>query len=87
MAIFTGLFDVGALLGGPAFGAVISLSSYSSMFSAAAGWVLAGGLAFALWDRSNPDPPAAGPRRLLGGTSMIPGESAAVPPDAARPEA
>lgn len=81
MAIFTGLFDVGALLGGPAFGAVIRFASYSTMFLTAAGWMLIGGLAYAWWDRSNPVTPAAVPRRRLGGTSMIPGESAAVPPN------
>jgi MFS family permease len=81
MAIFTGLFDVGALLGGPAFGAIIRFGSYSSMFLTAAGWMLIGGLAYALWDRSNPVAPTATRRRRLGGTSMIPGESAAVPPD------
>lgn len=79
MAIFTGLFDVGALLGGPAFGAVIRFGSYASMFLAAAGWTLVGGLVYAYWDRSNPVSPTATPRRRLGGTSMIPGESAAVP--------
>jgi MFS family permease len=87
MAIFTGLFDVGALLGGPAFGAVIRFGSYSAMFLAAAGWMLAGGLAFAFWDRSNPVPAPTVPRRRLGGTSMIPGESAAVPPNGDLPGA
>lgn len=81
MAIFTGLFDVGALLGGPAFGAMIRFGSYSSMFLAAAGWMLIGGFVFAYWDRSNPTPPTSTPRRRLGGTSMIPGESAVVPVD------
>ena len=81
MAIFTGLFDVGVLLGGPAFGALIRFGSYSTMFLAAAGWMLLGGLAYALWDRSNPVAPTAIPRRRLGGTSMIPGESAVVPPN------
>jgi MFS family permease len=79
MAIFTGLFYVGALLGGPAFGAVIRFGSYSAMFLAASAWVLIGGVAFTYWDRSNPVPPPTGPRRRLGGTSMIPGESAAIP--------
>jgi len=86
MAIFTGLFDVGALLGGPAFGTIIRFGSYSSMFLAAAGWMLAGGLVYAFWDRANPVAPPTIPRRRLGGTSMIPGESAAVPPDAAPPD-
>jgi MFS family permease len=81
MAIFTGLFDVGALLGGPAFGAIIRFGSYSSMFLAAAGWMLIGGFVYAYLDRSNPTPPTSTPRRRLGGTSMIPGESAVVLPD------
>ena len=81
MAIFTGLFDLGALLGGPAFGAIIRFGSYSTMFLAAAGWMLIGGLVYAYWDRSNPTPPTSSPRRRLGGTSMIPGESAVIPVD------
>ncbi len=80
MAIFTGLFDVGALLGGPAFGALIRLSGYPLMFLAAGTWMVAGGLVYGMWDRVNPAPPTAIPRRLAG-VSMIPGESAALPPD------
>jgi hypothetical protein len=87
MAIFTGLFDVGALLGGPAFGAVIRFGSYASMFLTAAFWMLAGGLIFAFWDRSNPADPTPDHRRRLGGTSMIPGESAAIPLNLDSPEA
>ena len=78
MAIFTGLFDVGALLGGPAFGAIIRFGSYSSMFLAAGGWMLAGGLIYAYLDRSNPVAPTGMRRTRLAGTSMIPGESAVV---------
>ncbi len=78
MAIFTGLFDVGALLGGPAFGAIIRFGSYSSMFLAAGGWMLAGGIIYAYLDRSNPVAPTGLRRTRLGGTSMIPGESAVV---------
>ena len=78
MAIFTGLFDVGALLGGPAFGAIIRFGSYSSMFLAAGGWMLVGGLIYAYLDRSNPVAPTGMRRTRLAGTSMIPGESAAV---------
>jgi MFS family permease len=50
-AIFTGLFDVGALAGGPTFGALIAIFSYETMFLTAAAWVLLGGLVFAVWDR------------------------------------
>lgn len=49
-AIFTGLFDVGALVGGPVFGALIAVFSYEIMFLSAAAWVLLGGLVFAVWD-------------------------------------
>lgn len=54
-AIFTGLFDVGALVGGPAFGSLIALFSYRTMFYSAAGWILAGGIIFAFWDRVGRD--------------------------------
>ncbi len=49
-AIFTGLFDVGTLIGAPTFGWLIAAFSYKTMFLVAAGWVLVGGLGFALWD-------------------------------------
>jgi len=49
-AIFTGLFDVGALIGGPVFGWLIAAFSYKTMFLVAAAWVLIGGLVFALWE-------------------------------------
>ncbi len=49
-AIFTGLFDVGALVGGPVFGALIALFSYETMFLSAAGWIIGGGVVFAIWD-------------------------------------
>ena len=55
-AIFTGLFDVGALVGGPVFGLLIALFSYETMFLSAAGWVLVGGLVFAVWDRGERNP-------------------------------
>jgi predicted MFS family arabinose efflux permease len=49
-AIFTGLFDVGALIGAPTFGWLIAAFSYETMFLVAAGWIVAGVLVFALWD-------------------------------------
>jgi MFS family permease len=52
-AIFTGLFDVGALAGAPTFGWLVSSFSYTTMFVAAGIWVLIGGVAFAVWDRSS----------------------------------
>ena len=48
--IFTGLFDVGALIGAPTFGWLIAAFSYKTMFLVAAGWILVGALVFALWD-------------------------------------
>lgn len=51
-AIFTGLFDVGALVGGPAFGVLIAVFSYRVMFLSAAAWIVVGGLVFAVWDRA-----------------------------------
>jgi len=49
-AIFTGVFDLGTLIGGPALGALVTWFGYSSMFFAAAGWVVAGSIAFSLWE-------------------------------------
>jgi MFS family permease len=49
--IYTGLFDVGALIGGPVFGLVITTFSYEAMFLSAAAWVVAGGIVFARWDK------------------------------------
>jgi len=49
-AIFTGLFDVGALVGGPVFGWLIAAFSYETMFRFAAVWILVGGAIFALWE-------------------------------------
>ena len=51
MAIYTGLFDVGILVGGPSLGMVIETFGYSAMFASAGGLVAFGALAFALWDR------------------------------------
>jgi MFS family permease len=49
-AIFTGLFDVGALIGSPTLGAVIGGFGYRGAFYAAAGWIVVGGVLFAWWD-------------------------------------
>lgn len=49
-AIFTGVFDLGALVGGPALGSLIVWVGYSPMFVAAAMWVLVGAVAFAFLD-------------------------------------
>ncbi len=50
VSIFTGLFDVGTLLGGPALGLIIGLSGYTAMFLAAGAWVIAGAVFFAMAD-------------------------------------
>ncbi len=49
-AIFTGLFDVGAVTGAPLLGLVVRTFGYTTMFLVAAAWVLVGLLAFAAWD-------------------------------------
>jgi len=51
MAIFTALFDLGVVIGGPLFGFVISLGGFGAMFHAAAVAVVLGVLVFAVWDR------------------------------------
>jgi MFS family permease len=54
MAIFTALFDLGMLVGGPSFGAVIDRTGFATAFGLG-GLMLAGaGVAFAGWDRGNP---------------------------------
>jgi MFS family permease len=50
MALYTGLFDVGVLLGGPSLGFIIDHSGYSAMFATAGGLVMMGGISFAIWD-------------------------------------
>jgi predicted MFS family arabinose efflux permease len=54
LAIFTALFDLGMLLGGPAFGAVIDGRGFSAAFGTGALLLAGAGLAFATWDRGNP---------------------------------
>jgi MFS family permease len=51
-SIFTGLFDLGTLVGGPALGLIISAGGYTAMFVAAACWLAAGAIAFVVWERS-----------------------------------
>jgi len=51
MAIFTALFDVGMLVGGPAFGALIDAAGYPPAFAVGAVLLAAGGTWFAWWDR------------------------------------
>jgi predicted MFS family arabinose efflux permease len=51
MAIFTALFDVGMLLGGPVFGLLIDARGFFAAFGMGGLLLLAGGVAFAVWDR------------------------------------
>ncbi len=51
LAAYTALFDVALLVSGPAFGAVIALSSYRAMWLAAGAMLAAGVAGFAWWDR------------------------------------
>ena len=58
MALYTGLFDVGVLLGAPSLGFIIDHAGYAAMFATAGGLVAMGALSFAIWDgalgRRNP---------------------------------
>jgi len=51
MAIYTALFDLGVLLGGPLLGGVIDVFGYTRMYQTAAGLIVVGSLAFAVADR------------------------------------
>jgi len=51
IALYTAVFDAGALLGGPLFGAISRDVGYAQMFVSAGAVVAVGGLVFAVWDR------------------------------------
>ena len=51
MAVYTGLFDVGTLVGGPVLGVAIRWFSYQTMFLSTAAFVVVGLGLFAVWDR------------------------------------
>jgi predicted MFS family arabinose efflux permease len=53
MAIFTALFDLGVVLGGPAFGAISRSAGFPAMYASAATSLALGTLVYALWDRRN----------------------------------
>lgn len=63
MAVWTGLFDVGTLIGGPVLGLTIRWFSYEAMFLTTAAFVVLGLGLFAVWDRqtleAEPTPSAA----------------------------
>ncbi len=52
MALYTGLFDLGVLLGAPSLGFLIDHSGYPSMFAAAGALVAVATLVFVVWDRA-----------------------------------
>ena len=51
MAIYTGLFDLGILLGGPGLGVVIERFGYPVMYEMTAAIAVLGAVSFAAWDR------------------------------------
>jgi len=51
MAIYTALFDLGVLVGGPLLGGLIDGFGYTTMFAVAAALVIAGAAAFGIADR------------------------------------
>jgi predicted MFS family arabinose efflux permease len=51
IALFTALFDLGLLLGGPSFGVSAKLAGYPATFGLAAGLVSAAVVVFVAWDR------------------------------------
>jgi len=51
MSVFTSLFDVGTLVGGPILGSIIAVAGYPAMYVAAGAMIAGAGLVFAWWDR------------------------------------
>ena len=51
VSVFTALFDLAVLVGGPSLGAAVRLGSYPIMFSSAAGLLILSMLIFWAWDR------------------------------------
>jgi MFS family permease len=70
LATYTAMFDVGLLIGGPAFGAVIGLAGYRTMFLAAAALVVVGAAGYAWWDRVPPSPASPAVPPSAGQTSV-----------------
>ncbi|MEM7411311.1 MAG: MFS transporter [Myxococcota bacterium] len=60
MAIYTGLSDLGMLLGGPLFGALVDLLGFGPMFAFAGVVTLAGSVVFFVWDARVAGPRPAG---------------------------
>jgi predicted MFS family arabinose efflux permease len=62
MSLVTSIFDVGQLMGGPVFGALIDAFGYSVAFAAAGAVALVGLVVFSVWDsRATRDAPSATP--------------------------
>lgn len=69
MAVYTALFDVGVLVGGPFFGWWIEREGFPFMFRTAAAFVLVGGVLFWFWDRRALRARLAHPARPVAGRS------------------
>ncbi len=63
LAIYTALFDVGILVGGPLLGLLIEGSGYRTMFAVSALSLMAGAVVFAGWDRRAGHPAPVGAER------------------------
>jgi predicted MFS family arabinose efflux permease len=50
-AVFTALFDIGVVVGGPLFGGIARSRGFPGVYAAAAGVVVLGAAGFSLWDR------------------------------------
>ena len=61
MGIFTAMFDLAILVGGPALGLLIEVKGYGWTFATVAGLAALGGLVFFLTDRVPDTSPAATP--------------------------
>jgi len=51
LAMYTALFDLGMLAGGPVLGAVLERTDYGTMFAVAAAVAVVGGVGWAVWER------------------------------------
>ena len=51
IAIYTGLTDLGMVMGGPIFGLILQYTSYTALYSSAAGILVVGSAVFLAWDR------------------------------------
>jgi MFS family permease len=58
LALFTALFDLGLLIGGPVLGWIIAAAGYPAMYTTATVALAAGTAAYAGWDRRHDPAPA-----------------------------